>query len=196
MNLSPSRKKVVLTPKCSMWALPKFPRTVGTVASCIASAWCEPFQRPASASWQPEQTALPTNSSGSSAYASELTQAAASVTETAVATHRRKIPKPATRLRNVAALILAGLRPAAVRRTKVGFVQRAQRTRDPLGRASPAIHALPAAARDLFYYFAGATHPPILVAYRKPLAGSLRSRPPGSFSWGLVGNSLREQDRR
>ena len=44
MNLSPPRKKVVVTPKCSSEASEKSPSIVAVVAGCIASAWCEPFQ--------------------------------------------------------------------------------------------------------------------------------------------------------
>src|SRR5208283_2162427 len=83
----------------SSLASAKSPSTVASVAFCIASAWCEPFQRSASPVWQSAQIWPPTKLAGSSALAYAQAQAEASRNRMTVAARRTKAVIPRTNLR-------------------------------------------------------------------------------------------------
>jgi len=61
MNQPPSRrKKRAVAPPCSKLTSPKSPRTVSSLGSVQASAWCDPVQAAVASAWQPAQAADPT----------------------------------------------------------------------------------------------------------------------------------------
>jgi hypothetical protein len=78
----PVREKLVTMPEWLNLASAKSPCTVAAVAFCMASAWCEPAQRCASAAWHRAHTSPPTKPASSSASAQGTNQADTDKAET------------------------------------------------------------------------------------------------------------------